>query len=83
LLWGLFRLLLNYPITSDHSKLARMILSRLNWESISYEKHCQTALMVLRAVDQEPLYINVSVSFKISKFISGLNFSGDGKQFYA
>ncbi|XP_050307718.1 ectopic P granules protein 5 homolog [Anthonomus grandis grandis] len=51
------RLLLNFPVNTSQTKLARMILSRLNWDIIPYEKHCETALLVLKAVDQEPLYI--------------------------
>lgn len=54
-----FRLLLNYPAGSNQTKLARMILSRLNWDLLSYERHCATAILVLKAVDQEPSYLQV------------------------
>ncbi|ENN72840.1 hypothetical protein YQE_10520, partial [Dendroctonus ponderosae] len=53
------RLLLNYPAGSNQTKLARMVLSRLNWDLLSYEKHCATAILVLKAVDQEPSYLQV------------------------
>ncbi|XP_066259328.1 ectopic P granules protein 5 homolog [Euwallacea similis] len=51
------RLLMNHSVNSDQSKLSRMILSRLNWDNILYEKHCETAVLVLNAVDQEPSYL--------------------------
>ncbi|KAJ8984461.1 hypothetical protein NQ317_012527 [Molorchus minor] len=47
------RLLLNNSITSNDNKLARMILSRLNWDSLSYDTHCDVAILVVRAADQE------------------------------
>ncbi|KAG5874036.1 hypothetical protein JTB14_007998 [Gonioctena quinquepunctata] len=47
------RLLLNNPMTSNENKLARMILSRLNWNDISYEIHCDVALLVISGVLQE------------------------------
>ncbi|XP_060530773.1 ectopic P granules protein 5 homolog [Cylas formicarius] len=50
-------LLLNSPVASDESKLARMILSRLNWDLLPYEMHCDTALLVLKSVDQELGYL--------------------------
>lgn len=31
-----------------------MILSRLNWDSLPYEMHCDVAILVVHAVDQEP-----------------------------
>lgn len=36
-------------VTSTHSKLARMILSRLNWDIILYEIHCNVACLVVSA----------------------------------
>lgn len=49
-------------ITSDDSKLARMIISRLNWDFINnelfipYEIHRTIALLVAEVVDEEPGY---------------------------
>ncbi|KAL1505767.1 hypothetical protein ABEB36_005253 [Hypothenemus hampei] len=47
------RLLLNNPATTVQTKLAKMILSRLNWDLLPYEKHCDTAVLVLKAVNQD------------------------------
>lgn len=43
------RLLLNNSSSSTHTKLARMILSRLNWNIIPYEIHCDVACLVVTA----------------------------------
>ncbi|CAG9856312.1 unnamed protein product [Phyllotreta striolata] len=48
------RLLLNNPMGSYESKLSRMILSRLNWDRIPYEIHCEVALLVVQCAFQEP-----------------------------
>nr|XP_023017259.1 ectopic P granules protein 5 homolog [Leptinotarsa decemlineata] len=48
------RLLLNNSITSNENKLSRMILSRLNWDEIPHDIHCNVALLVVNAVLQEP-----------------------------
>ncbi|KAF7282452.1 hypothetical protein GWI33_002679 [Rhynchophorus ferrugineus] len=50
-------LLMRYTINDVETKLARMILSRLNWDLLPYEKHCDTALLVVKIVDQEPGYL--------------------------
>ncbi|XP_044253867.1 ectopic P granules protein 5 homolog isoform X2 [Tribolium madens] len=50
-------LLCHNSIQSNESKLARMILSRLNWDIIPYKLHCEVALLVLRASEQEPGYL--------------------------
>ncbi|CAH1956914.1 unnamed protein product [Acanthoscelides obtectus] len=47
------KLLLNAATTND-SKLSRMILSRLNWEEIPYDIHCNVALLVVAATFHEP-----------------------------
>lgn len=49
--------LLSHNIQTNESKVARMILSRLNWDIISYDIHCEVALLVLKASEQEPGYI--------------------------
>ncbi|KAK9871044.1 hypothetical protein WA026_010002 [Henosepilachna vigintioctopunctata] len=61
----LSRLLLTSSPTQIESKLARMILSRLNWGFnedetlfLPYELHCDVAILVLQAVDQEPAFQN-------------------------
>ncbi|CAH0560105.1 unnamed protein product [Brassicogethes aeneus] len=53
----LSKLLLNNPITSNESKLTRMILSRLNWDNIPYETHCDVAVLAVQAADLEPGYL--------------------------
>lgn len=41
-------------MSSNENKLARMILSRLNWNEISYEVHCDIAILAVTATLQEP-----------------------------
>lgn len=53
---NLAKLLLHNNITTDESKLARMIISRLNWNSLPHEKQCDVALLVLSAVDLDQNY---------------------------
>lgn len=48
---------LSSGISTTESKLARMILSRLNWDILPYKMHCSVAIMVLRAVQQEVGYM--------------------------
>lgn len=50
-------LLLYNTINDVGTKLARMILSRLSWDLQPYEKHCDTAILVLKAVNQEQGYL--------------------------
>ncbi|KAJ8949814.1 hypothetical protein NQ318_000512 [Aromia moschata] len=52
------RLLLNNPLVTNESKLARMILSRLNWDTLPYEVHCDVAILVVHAASQEPGIVN-------------------------
>ncbi|XP_063908736.1 ectopic P granules protein 5 homolog [Zophobas morio] len=49
--------LLSNNIACNESKLARMILSRLNWDILPYDMHCDVALLVVKAADQEPGYL--------------------------
>ncbi|RZB40249.1 ectopic P granules protein 5 -like, partial [Asbolus verrucosus] len=49
--------LLSNNIASNESKLARMILSRLNWDILPYDLHCEVALLVVKAAEQEPGYL--------------------------
>nr|CAH7757239.1 unnamed protein product [Callosobruchus chinensis] len=49
----LSKLLLN-AATTNESKLARMILSRLNWDEICYDIHCDVALLAVAATFNEP-----------------------------
>lgn len=51
------RLLMSHNIAADETKLARMILSRLNWDLLAYEMHCNVALLVVEATDKEPGYL--------------------------
>ncbi|XP_028134145.1 ectopic P granules protein 5 homolog isoform X1 [Diabrotica virgifera virgifera] len=48
------RLLLNNSMSTYENKMARMILSRLNWDTIPYEIHCDVAILVVQCVYQEP-----------------------------
>ncbi|CAG9829221.1 unnamed protein product [Diabrotica balteata] len=48
------RLLLNNSMSTFENKLSRMILSRLNWDKIPYEIHCDVAILVVQSVYQEP-----------------------------
>jgi hypothetical protein len=50
-------LLLSKNVATNESKLARMILSRLNWNILPYDVHCDVALLVLKATEQEPNYL--------------------------
>lgn len=57
-------LLLNHTAQEDESRLARMILSRLNWDFarpgelfLPYAVHCQTAILVAEAAEKEPAYL--------------------------
>lgn len=59
------RLLLENAISTDESRLARMILSRLNWDFESprklflpYKMHVQVALLVAEATEKEPGYLH-------------------------
>ncbi|KAL3265466.1 hypothetical protein HHI36_009670, partial [Cryptolaemus montrouzieri] len=61
----LSRLLMTTSVTQVESKLARMILSRLSWGFkedgtlfLPHELHCDVALLVIQAVDQEPGYMH-------------------------
>lgn len=58
-------LLLNNAITTDESRLARMIISRLNWDFdnagklfLPYKMHVEIALLVAEAVQKEPGYLH-------------------------
>lgn len=53
--------LLLYTADIDENRLARMILSRLNWHLVNpgklflpHNMHCQVALLVLQAAEKEP-----------------------------
>lgn len=53
--------LLTHPHDTNENRLARMILSRLNWHLVNpgelflpYHVHCQVALLILEAVQKEP-----------------------------
>ncbi|CAG9823224.1 unnamed protein product [Phaedon cochleariae] len=53
------RLLLNHnSVSSNENKLSRMILSRLDWDKIPYEIHCDVAILVVNAVFQNPAMEN-------------------------
>lgn len=58
-------LLLDNAITTNESRLARMIISRLNWDFTSpgklflpYKMHVQIALLVSEAAQKEPGYMH-------------------------
>lgn len=55
-------MLKSHPINHNGSKLARMIISRLNWDIVGeslfipYSSHCKIALLVAEVVQEEPGY---------------------------
>lgn len=58
-------LLLDNPVSADPSRLARMIISRLNWDLVSpgklflpYKMHVEIALLVAEAAQKEPGYMH-------------------------
>ncbi|XP_017775624.1 PREDICTED: ectopic P granules protein 5 homolog [Nicrophorus vespilloides] len=77
-------LLLNNNINSVESKLARMILSRLNWELVEdgklflpYSFHCKIATLIVNAValDQGYLHWAWQTAFRLRLHISDKGFT--------
>lgn len=71
-------------ITSEESKLARMILSRLNWGLtekgtlfLPYSLHFEVALLIAEAVEQEPNYLTWAwqMAFRLRLHVSDKGFS--------